>query len=532
MTFNTFQNPYLSSFGPSLQALEFQAEMQEQQGIAGYQQGAQQQAEIQQFELQQQMQAMQQAQMAQAQGFFPGQQGIGGFQPGFQQGMQQAELQQIQQQMQQMQQAQSLQNLEQLLQAGMSSFQGPQAPTAPAAPIAPSAATPTSQAAGVQSPDTVMAGGGVTTGLTDVGGQGTPPWPAGTTETPGGYYIVPSSQIGNGQGAGVGLQGFTIYGPKPDGTKPAGLDSSFAMTGAWGDPHMTDANGNQIFEFSANSDMRLPDGTTLSFQNASSATGQASQTGATEIQKIDIQNGNSHISFNWTPDNTTGSYSQTSGHYVSSGDTGDGVNWMTQHLSSTNWSHDTFNLALDAQGNPSFYEYVNNQDMGKVTGNNFEANGTADPIVDSSNTNYAVASQYAPQPGTPAYGNMLFNQSLETFADPKYQGNLPANVIQQIIARWGTDVAQTQQGLTGANALPDQAPAAPAAPAAPGAPAAPAAPAAPTTPPSLPGIPANQYFGGINPQMMPYLMMMFEMRQSLPQINYNQYNQFNQGIMG
>jgi hypothetical protein len=251
--------------------------------------------------------------------------------------------------------------------------------------------------------------GPFTTGLVDVSLTGNPQWPVGTTKTAGGFYILLASTA-EGQSGG---QGFAIYGPKLDGSILTGLDNNFALARFVGSLAYDGKGDNALFGTSANSDIRLPDGTTIALTNHSQLTGLPAQTGPTTPWVIDIQNGNSHISFTWTSNNSTGKY-------VSSGDLSDGITWITQHLPNTNWSHHTFKLAIDTEGQPSFYDYFEGQVKGLTKGASVGADETLEPIVDQARTYFTVAPQYVPHPPAPAYYNTLFNNALQVFVDPKF----------------------------------------------------------------------------------------------------------------
>jgi len=295
---------------------------------------------------------------------------------------------------------------------------------------------PMSQMGGFPPPNQILQAGGVTQGLSSVAGTGSPAFPAGATKTAGGYVVVPDN----------GDRGFTVYKPGSNGTSK----DNIAFT-CKGDPHVYDKNGHEIFMFTQNCDFQLPDGTTLGVDTTR-------QKGASYVNSMDIINGNSHVKATYN------------GNNVSVGpDQNDGVHTLAERYASTNWSQDTYALALDSNGNPSFYDFVRGQNEGKITGYSHGSDDVYRPTVDHNQTNYAVANQFKPQPGTAAYGNQLFMQALEIYSDPKYQGKLPEAQLAQVTSNWYQDLSQTMnKGQQ----------------------------------PPMPGYCGSQWGGGVNPQML------------------------------
>ncbi|MEN9796477.1 MAG: hypothetical protein RL653_173 [Pseudomonadota bacterium] len=98
-------------------------------------------------------------------------------------------------------------------------------------------------------------------------------WPEGSVRTAGGYTIVPEGKDA----------AFKIYGPNQS-------PSDEAMTRVWGDPHVSEKDGTK-WDFTKDSNFRLPDGTVISVDTTS-------QTGQSVSQKLDIVNGDDHVAIN------------------------------------------------------------------------------------------------------------------------------------------------------------------------------------------------------------------------------------------
>jgi hypothetical protein len=95
-------------------------------------------------------------------------------------------------------------------------------------------------------------------------------WPEGSVRTAGGYTIVPEGKDA----------AFKVYGPNQS-------PSDEPMTRVWGDPHVSEKDGTK-WDFTKDSNFRLPDGTTISVDTTS-------QTGQSVSQKLDIVNGDDHV---------------------------------------------------------------------------------------------------------------------------------------------------------------------------------------------------------------------------------------------
>jgi len=96
-------------------------------------------------------------------------------------------------------------------------------------------------------------------------------FPEGSVRTAGGYTIVPEGKDA----------AFKVYGPNQS-------PSDEPMTRIWGDPHVSEKDGTK-WDFTKDSNFRLPDGTTISVDTTS-------QTGQSVSQKLDIVNGDDHVS--------------------------------------------------------------------------------------------------------------------------------------------------------------------------------------------------------------------------------------------
>ncbi|MBM4380994.1 MAG: DUF1521 domain-containing protein [Deltaproteobacteria bacterium] len=95
-------------------------------------------------------------------------------------------------------------------------------------------------------------------------------FPEGSVRTAGGYTIVPEGKDA----------AFKVYGPNQS-------PSDEPMTRIWGDPHVSEKDGTK-WDFTKDSNFRLPDGTTISVDTTS-------QTGQSVSQKLDIVNGDDHV---------------------------------------------------------------------------------------------------------------------------------------------------------------------------------------------------------------------------------------------
>lgn len=95
-------------------------------------------------------------------------------------------------------------------------------------------------------------------------------FPKGSVKTAGGYVVVPEGKDA----------AWSIYSP---GSKPGDQP----LSRIWGDPHVNEADGTR-WDFTHNSNFRLPDGTTISVDTTS-------QTGQSVTSALNITNGADHV---------------------------------------------------------------------------------------------------------------------------------------------------------------------------------------------------------------------------------------------
>lgn len=194
-------------------------------------------------------------------------------------------------------------------------------------------------------------------------------FPAGSVRTAGGYTIVPE-----------GNTNWSIYGPdQKAGDTP--------VSRIWGDPHVSEADGGR-WDFTKNSDFRLPDGTLINVQT-SSETGQSVSTG------LSIVNGHERI-------DVTGVNGQPSTGFVQS----DGLEWAAQHMAS-NPARDTFVLGGSNKDVQWFRERAGSIE-GMITGSTQDGQHTYDQVIDR-NQKLWVDPGLRPPLGSSAWGQDLGN---------------------------------------------------------------------------------------------------------------------------
>jgi hypothetical protein len=96
-------------------------------------------------------------------------------------------------------------------------------------------------------------------------------FPAGSVRTPGGYTVVPRGKDAQ----------WDVF-------KPGQKADEKPMTKVWGDPHVDESDGTR-WDFTKTSTFRLPDGTAIGVNTTS-------ETGQSVSRKLDIVNGDDHVS--------------------------------------------------------------------------------------------------------------------------------------------------------------------------------------------------------------------------------------------
>jgi hypothetical protein len=201
---------------------------------------------------------------------------------------------------------------------------------------------------------------------------------ANAIETAGGYTIVPTGKD----------QGWDIFAP---GQKPGETPNSHI----WGDPHVQEADGTH-WDFTRNSNFRLPDGTNI-------AVGTTKQEGYALSSTLDITNGQDRV--------------QVSGIDVNKPVVGD-ITHDGYQARADLANQDTFLLGGD-KSHVQWFKETN----GKIDGEVVSAAMTTTNGVQAYEQSVKADSQYVvdpslqPKVGTAAWGNMLRDQAVDVAHD-------------------------------------------------------------------------------------------------------------------
>lgn len=194
-------------------------------------------------------------------------------------------------------------------------------------------------------------------------------FPKGSIRTAGGYTVVPE-----------GKTNWNIFGPGQSAKEKP-------VSRIWGDPHVSEADGTR-WDFTKNSNFRLPDGTLINAQT-SSEKGQSVTTGLT------IANGADRV-------NVTG---VNTGQPKVGEITQDGYQWRNQHIGA-NPNRDTFVLG-GTNKDVQWFRERGGQMEGLITGAKL-VDGSYDQTLDKGKQ-YFVDPNLRPPLGSAAWGNQLRN---------------------------------------------------------------------------------------------------------------------------
>lgn len=217
-------------------------------------------------------------------------------------------------------------------------------------------------------------------------------WPQGAVRTAGGYTIVPEGKDA----------AWSVYGP---GAKPGDP----AMTRIWGDPHVNEKDGTR-WDFTKNSNFRLPDGTNI-------AVTTTSQTGQSVSSALDITNGADRVQVSGIDRNRP----------VTGAVTHDGYQARAALSNST----DTFHLGGDANNQRWFLERDGKM-QGEVTGARYDRSTNRYEQNVNAESQFQVDPSLRPPFGSPAWGNQLRMEAVDIArrtGDPRYATDM-ANLMQ------------------------------------------------------------------------------------------------------
>lgn len=198
-----------------------------------------------------------------------------------------------------------------------------------------------------------------------------PGWPAGSVKTSGGYTVAPR-----------GGTNWDIFGPDQKVTDAP-------MTHVWGDPHVHEGDGT-TWDFTKSSNFRLPDGTVVGCQTTS-------ETGQSVSKRLDIVNGDQHVSIDGL-DSTTPTTSEVTA-------TGEQVRRQLDARAD--------DFVLDTNGAPNEVRWLRERNGtidGLVTGSTQDAQKTYDQTVQKLDANgrpYGGSSSAAEMLGTEAFEQQL-----------------------------------------------------------------------------------------------------------------------------
>jgi hypothetical protein len=203
-------------------------------------------------------------------------------------------------------------------------------------------------------------------------------WPEGSVRTAGGYTVVPEGKD----------QAWSIFGPDQ---KPG----EKAMSRVWGDPHVDEKDGTR-WDFTKNSNFRLPDGTMI-------AVDTTSQTGQSYTKGLTIVNGSDRVNISGIDQNrpTTGAI------------THDGFEYRNNRITE-NPCRDTFVMGGNGDSNVQWFRERHGEIEGLVTGSkhNVDGQGSYDQVVDRGQA-YHVCPNLLPPVGSRAWGNALRSELVD-----------------------------------------------------------------------------------------------------------------------
>jgi hypothetical protein len=160
------------------------------------------------------------------------------------------------------------------------------------------------------------------------------------------------------------------------------------MSTIWGDPHVNDASGKRLFDFSKSSDFLLPDGTRIACKTTA-------EKGHSLSARLDIMNNMDRVSITHVDGKpTTGKIEH------------DGLEYRESHLAQ-NKKLETFKLGGSAK-HAVWFKDVAGKDAGQVTGAKY-TKGSYQQTTDGKKK-YWVDPSLKPAVGSVAYGNMLRSQ--------------------------------------------------------------------------------------------------------------------------
>ncbi len=227
-------------------------------------------------------------------------------------------------------------------------------------------------------------------------------WPEGSVRTAGGYTVVPEGKDA----------AWSIFAPdaKP-GDKPT--------TRIWGDPHVDEKDGTR-WDFTKNSNFRLPDGTMITATTTS-------QTGQSVSKGLNIVNGSDRVNIDGIDGNKP-HFVNDAGCKVDGRDavTRDGYEFRNKTIEN-NPCRDTFVLGGDGDKNVSWFRERHGEIEGLVTGSksNVDGKGSYDQTIDSNFCqlekdgkidafgNAVVDPKMMPPVGSRAWGNMLRSEVVD-----------------------------------------------------------------------------------------------------------------------
>jgi hypothetical protein len=205
-------------------------------------------------------------------------------------------------------------------------------------------------------------------------------FPPGSVRTPGGYTIVPRGKDAQ----------WDVF-------QPGQKSDEKPMTKVWGDPHVDESDGTR-WDFTKTSTFRLPDGTAIGVNTTS-------ETGQSVSRKLDIVNGDDHVSIDGI--NTA---SPTTSNVTPGGER------MMEELGQR---QDQFIL-----GNGTADEEVrwlrarNGEVEGLITGSTQDAEKTYDQTIqktDESGMPFQVQNGLTAEPGTDAFSEQLTQMLTQLF---------------------------------------------------------------------------------------------------------------------
>lgn len=238
-------------------------------------------------------------------------------------------------------------------------------------------------------------------------------WPEGSVKTPGGYTVVPGKKD----------HAWSVYSP---GQSPSDKPTSRI----WGDPHVMEKDGTK-WDFTKDSNFRLPDGTTI-LCDTSSDKGQSISKG------LDIVSGDEHVSISGLDRNAP----VTSAVGPASAE-------VKSRLQAT---QDTFTLGKDGD-EVQWFRSRNGQVEGLVTGSTKDAENTYDQVIDRNVKPAATVAPVSPGGASPAtaaqaaLGSDAFEQQLMSELEKLLQPEGAAGQAAQPKRDVNTDATGDMKGL-------------------------------------------------------------------------------------